>query len=176
VSQLGQLVELLRLLPSDARPRGEAVELQTTLPLVVALHAMHADLRDVACTVRHDREASPVHLRQSSFVHAMLVLIDAAKRDAMSGSGSVTVSYGGDAAQVVVVVESDRAVAASPGAPNADPGAVAQHVVTTIAQIDPTLSVGAASRDGPTHGVRLELRLSTLAEARRREREDTAER
>lgn len=174
VGQLGQLVELLRLLPSDARPRGEAVELQSTLPLVVALHAMHADLRDVACTVRHDREASPVHLRQSAFVHAMLVLIDAAKRDAMSGSGSVTVSYGGDAAHVVVIVESDRAVGASPV--DADPGALGQRVVATVALIDSTLSVGAASRDGPAHGVRLELRLTTLAEVRRREREGTAER
>ena len=170
VSQLGQLVEMVRLLPSDARPRGEAIELRTMLPAVVALHALHADLRDVACTIHHDRDAQPVHLGRSAFIHAVLVLIDAAKRDALRNRGSVALSYRGDATWVTVAVESLAGATSSAPKSSAGDGPDLRHVSAAVAQLDPSLTVDVQSRrDDPRRGLRLELRLPTLLEVRRRE-------
>ena len=177
VSQLGQLVDMLRLLPSDVRPRGEAIELQKMLPAVVALHALHADLRDVSCIIEHDRDAHPVHLGRSVFVHTVLVLIDAAKREALRDRGSVSVTYGGDASWVTVAVES--MAGASPPASSSPAGAdleMARHVGAAVARLDPSLTVE-VHRHGQRlgRGVRLAVRLPTLAEVRRRERASTPE-
>jgi hypothetical protein len=173
VSQLGQLVELLRLLPADARPRGEAIELKTLLPTVVALHALHADLRDVPCTIQHDREAHPVHLSRSTFVHAVLVLIDAAKRDALRDRGAVSLSYVGDAAWVTVAVESLPGAAPQPAVGSAGADLELTRLVrNAVADLDPALAVAIQRRSQrPGSGLRLELRLPTLLEVRRRERE-----
>ena len=177
VSQLGHLVELLRLLPSDARPRGEAIELKTLLPAVIALHALHADLREIPCTIRHDGDAHPVHLGRSAFVHAVLVLLDAAKRDVLRERGSVSLTYAGDSAWVTIAVESLAGVAQN--APSASPGAeldLRRLVGAAVAQLDPSLVVDVQRRSQrPGSGLRLELRLPTLLEARRRERETRGE-
>jgi hypothetical protein len=176
VSQLGQLVELVRLLPSDAHAPGEAIELQTLLPVVVALHALHADLRDVACTVHHEREALPVHLGRSTFVYALLVLLDTAKRDALRGRGSVAVTYGGDAAWVTIAVDSDFPAQPTTGDSTPDADTVRQRVGALLAQIDPSLGVAVARHgDGRGNGLRLSMRLPTLLEVRRRERGPSAE-
>jgi hypothetical protein len=177
VSQLGQLVELLRLLPSDTRPRGEAIELKTLLPAVVALHALHADLRDVPCTIQHDRDAHPVHVSRSTFVHAVLVLIDAAKRDVLRDRGGVSLTYGGDSAWVTVAVES--LAGAAPPAPGGSAGTdldLRRLLSAAVAELDPSLTVDIQRRgQGPGSGLRLELRLPTLLEVRRRERETKGE-
>ena len=173
VSQLGQLVDMLRLLPSDMRPRGEPIELKTLLPAVVALHALHADLRDVPCTVHHDRDTHPVHLSRSVFVHAILVLLDAAKRDVLRDRGSVSLTYTGDSAWVTVGVES--VVGAAPAVSGGSAGAdleVKRRVGAAVAELDPSLAVDVQRRNQrPGGGLRLELRLPTLLEMRRRERE-----
>ena len=177
VSQLGQLVEMLRLLPSDARPRGEPIELKTLLPAVVALHALHADLRDVHCTIQHDRDAHPVHVSRSTFVHAVLVLIDAAKRDVLRDRGSVLLTYAGDSAWVAIAVESLAGV--SPPATDGSTGAdleLRRFVSAALAELDPSLTVDIQRRgQRPGSGLRLELRLPTLLEVRRRERESSGE-
>jgi hypothetical protein len=177
VSQLGQLVEMVRLLPSDARPRGEAIELRTMLPAVVALHALHADLRDVACTVQDDRNAQPVHLGRSVFVHAVLLLVDVAKRDALRGRGSVSLSYRGDSTWVTVAVESLGGVTLPTGGGSADEEReLRRGLAAAVAQLDPSLIVDVKPRsERPGNGLRLELRLPTLLEVRRRERETAGE-
>ena len=177
VSQLGQLVEMLRLLPSDVRPRGEAIELRTMLPAVVALHALHADLRDVACTVQDDRDAQPVHLGRSVFVHAVLLLVDVAKRDALRGRGSVSLSYRGDSTWVTVAVESLGGVTLPTGGSSADDEReLRRGLAAAVAQLDPSLVVDVKPRsERPGNGLRLELRLPTLLEVRRRERETAGE-
>ena len=174
VSQLGQLVEMLRLLPSDVRPRGEAIELRTLLPAVVALHA---DLRDVACTVQDDRNAQPVHLGRSVFVHAVLLLVDVAKRDALRGRGSVSLSYRGDSTWVTVAVESLGGVTLPTGGGSADEEReLRRGLAAAVAQLDPSLIVDVKPRsERPGNGLRLELRLPTLLEVRRRERETAGE-
>lgn len=177
VSQLGQLVEMVRLLPSDARPRGEAIELRTLLPAVVALHALHADLRDVACTVQDDRNAQPVHLGRSVFVHAVLLLVDVAKRDALRGRGTVLLSYRGDSTWVTVAVESLGGVTLPTGGGSADEEReLRRGLAAAVAQLDPSLIVDVKPRsERPGNGLRLELRLPTLLEVRRRERETAGE-
>jgi len=177
VSQLGQLVEMLRLLPSDAQPRGEPIELKTLLPAVVALHALHADLLDVPCTIHHDRDAHPVHLSRSTFVHVVLVLIDAAKRDVMRDRGSVSLTYGGDSAWVTVAVESLAGAApAGPGGSGGTDLDLRRLLGAAVAELDPSLTVDVQRHSQrPGSGLRLELRLPTLLEVRRRERETTGE-
>jgi hypothetical protein len=177
VSQLGQLVEMLRLLPSDIRPRGEAIELKSLLPSIVALHALHADLRDVPCTIQHDRNAQPIHLSRSVFVHAVLVLIDVAKRDALRDRGSVSLTYAGDSTWVTVVAESlPGAVSPTSGGSTGAELELKCLVDAAVAELDPSLAVDVQRRGQRSGtGLRLELRLPTLLEVRRREREAKGE-
>ena len=177
VSQLGQLVEMVRLLPADTRPRGEAIELRVMLPAVVALHALHADLRDVACSVQHDRDAQPIHLSRSAFVHAVLLLIDVAKRDALRSRGSVSLSYRGDSTWVTVAVESlGGATLPAPEGSTADDLELRRDVAAAVAELDPSLVVDVKPRgEQPGSGLRLELRLPTLLEVRRREHDTAGE-
>lgn len=177
VSQLGQLVELLRLLPSDIRPRGEAIELKTLLPGVIALHALHADLREIPCTIHHDRDAQPVHLGRSVFVHTVLVLIDAAKREALRDRGSVSLTYTGDSEWVAIAVESlPGASSPAAGGTGATDLEVRRLVGAAVAALDPSLSVDVQRRgQRPGSGLCLELRLPTLLAVRRRERQASGE-
>jgi hypothetical protein len=168
---------LSRALGSEVSQLGEAIELKTLLPAVVALHALHADLRDVPCTIQHDRDAHPVHVSRSTFVHAVLVLIDAAKRDVLRDRGGVSLTYGGDSAWVTVAVES--LVGAAPPAPGGSAGTdldLRRLLSAAVAELDPSLTVDIQRRgQGPGSGLRLELRLPTLLEVRRRERETKGE-
>lgn len=167
VSQLGALVDLLRLLATDSRQRGEAIGLQTVLPQVVALHALHPDLRDVPCTLVHDPETAPVHLTRSALVQSVLVLIDAAKRHALANKGSVTVACAGDPAWVTIAVESNRGPGAT--ARNDDVARLQEHIGPLIEHLDPSLALEIVSTNGDSNGVRLALKLATLKEVRRRE-------
>jgi nitrogen-specific signal transduction histidine kinase len=162
VAQLGALVDLLRLLAADVRQRGEAIELQAVLPQIVALHALHADLRDIACTVAHDRDAQPVHITRSALVQAVLILVDTAKRDVMASQGSVSLRYEGDPTWVTVAVERNRGAASSDGKDDVAP--LRDRVGKLVALLDPALGVDVGMVDGPSSGVRLALRLPTLAE------------
>lgn len=173
VAQLGALVELVRLVPADSRQRAEALELQAVLPQIVALHAMHPDLRDIPCTLAHDGRAAPVHLKRSALVYATLLLLDAAKRDAAS-NGSVAVGYGGDPVSVTIVVESRRGP--DPAGATDDATALRERISAVLSQLDPVLAaeVGPVT-EGESRGVRIALRLPTLAEVRRRERADAGE-
>jgi nitrogen-specific signal transduction histidine kinase len=167
VSQLGALVDLLRLLAADARQRGEAIELQAVLPQIVALHALHADLRDVVCTVAHDRETPPVHVTRSALVQAVLILVDAAKRDVVASQGSVSLRYEGDPTWVTVAVESNRGLVASDGID--DVAQLRDRVGRLVTQLDPALGFDVGTVHVPSSGLRLALRLPTLTEVRRRE-------
>jgi hypothetical protein len=168
VGQLHALVELVRLLPVDPRARAEAIELQTMLPQVVALHAMHGDLRDVACALHHDRDTPPVHLVRSVLVYAMLILVDAAKRDALPTLGSVTVGYRGDPSWVSIAVESRR----GPGGAASQSDATAQRdrIGALFGHFDSSLDLRVDPVAGEWNGLRHALRLPTLAEAKRRDR------
>lgn len=164
VGQLGALVELVRLLTTDPRARPEAIQIRTVLPQIVALQALDAELRDVPCIVRHDGEAPPVHLVRSALVKVVLVLVDAAKRDAL-GKGSVSVAYAGDARSVIVAVESHCPGGSPPAAD--DVARLEQRLATLVAQVEPSLAVRASARDGhESSGVRLEVGLPVRADAR----------
>lgn len=170
VGQLHALVELVRLLPVDPRARAEAIELQAMLPQIVALHAMHGELRDVSCSVQHDRAALPVHVLRPVLVYGMLILIDTAKRDALPSQGSVTVGYRGDPEGVSIGVESRHGDGAASTA--TDAATHRDRIGTMFRQLDPTLDPGVDQVAGEWKGLRLALRLPTLAEVRRRERRD----
>ena len=170
VGQLHALVELVRLLPVDPRARAEAIELQTILPQIVALHAMHGELRDVGCSVAHDRETPPVHIVKPTLVYAMLILVDGAKRDALPSQGAVTVGYGGDPSWVSVTVESRRGSGAV--ATGTDAATQRDRIGALFRQVDPTLDFGVEPLAGEWNGLRLALKLPTLAEVKRRARPD----
>ena len=170
VGQLHALVELVRLLPVDPRARAEAIELRTMLPQIVALQAMHGELRDVGCSVTHGGEIPPVHCVKPVLIYSMLILVDAAKRDALPSQGSVTVGYGGDSTSASIVVESRRGAAAAITA--SDVAGHRDRIGALFRQVNSPLDVGVDPVSGDWSGLRLALTLPTLAEARRRERPD----
>ena len=111
------------------------------------------------------------------FVHAVLLLVDVAKRDALRGRGTVLLSYRGDSTWVTVAVESLGGVTLPTGGGSADDEReLRRGLAAAVAQLDPSLVVDVKPRsERPGDGLRLELRLPTLLEVRRRERETAGE-
>lgn len=172
VGQLHALVELVRLLPVDPRARAEAIELRTMLPQIVALQAMHGELRDVGCAVTHGGEIPPVHCVKPVLIYSMLILVDAAKRDAMPSQGSVTVAYSGDPSWVSIAVESRRGAMARVPASASDAANQRDRIGALFRQVNSSLELGVDPVSDGWNGLRLAVRLPTLAEVRRRERPD----
>ena len=180
--RLGDVLRLLRLVPSDVRVEAGAVELQPLIPDVVALHAYNSALLQVECAIEYNREAMPAFGNRIQIVRALLLVIDAAKQHARTSSGRVMIRYTGDAERVRVEVSTEPpttpAASSVPPAPNG--GAVAappsargdgapsgQELRLAIARVAGELPVDVQAENG---GLRVALTLPTLAAGRRAER------
>ncbi len=180
--RLGDVLRLLRLVPSDVRVEAGAVELQPLLPDVVALHAYNSALLQVECAIEYNREAMPVFGNRIQIVRALLLVIDAAKQHARTNSGRVVIRYAGDAERVRVEVSTEpsatpAAASASP-LPNGDalaPAAstargdapIGEELRLAIARVAADLLVEVQVERG---ALRVALTLPTLAAGRNAER------
>jgi hypothetical protein len=146
---LGNVNALFALLP-ERRSEPEALELSSALDDALRLHAHHPRLRRATCDVRSDDALSPVRAPRWALVRALVLLVHAVKRageSAQERAGS-SIHLLADGPDVVVRAE-------VPGDPSDEFVALAgrcggrvEHDVVVVT-----------------------LRLPTLAELRRRERE-----
>jgi hypothetical protein len=168
VARLGALMQLYRMLPAEQQIRPEPVRLQELTPQVLELHAYHADLRGVGCEITHDAEALPILVRPSALLRVLLVLLEnAAGETRRAGRRTpVRLSYAGDAADVRIVLTADAVQPydqrAREGLIDASRAALA-HARGKIGYVIDTITEPATFR--------YEIRLPTLPEVRRLERE-----
>ena len=149
--RLGDVLRLLRLVPSDVRVEAGAVELQPLIPDVVALHAYNSVLLQVECAIEYNREAMPVYGNRIQIVRALLLVIDAAKQHARTSSGRVVIRYTGDAERVRVEVGTE---------PSATPAAFSTRPLPNGGVVAPTPSAG---EDGAPIGQELRLAIAKVA-------------
>lgn len=164
--RLEVILRLMRLLPDDGRGEPGAIELQSLVPDVIALHGYQSALLQVECAAVYDRETMPVFANRPHFVHALLLAIDAAKRHAHARGGRVSVSYAGDAESVTIRVMTE------PSAAPAKAGTIAgENTAPTPAALRAAIAgVGGPSDAGITvdgERLRIELPVPTLAAGRR---------
>ena len=153
VERLEELLEKLRMLPADDALKPEPIQLSELLGEVVALHQYHVDFRNVECTVIGDPDALPVLTSRSAFIRALLILLTAAKRVALSrGETAVALRYGGDPSTVTITIEA---------------GALDEGSTTATEVSQPFELRAESDRLG---AVRYQLHLVTLIEGRRRTR------
>ncbi|MBK6486878.1 MAG: hypothetical protein IPF98_08420 [Gemmatimonadetes bacterium] len=171
VSRLNHLLHLFRCMPAEPFVGAEPVRLQDIVPQVLELHGHHADLRVIAVDVAADMETLPLLVRPSALLRCLLVVLESGAGNALragsSGEGGLTLSYSGDATWVTVVFEAPQ--------PEGQPiftgegslvHAVGSALSHAFAQVGATV-VGSQTGER----IRYELRLPTLPEARRLERE-----
>ena len=169
VARLGQLLQLFRCVPAEPFADAEPVRLQDIVPQVLELHGHHADLRGIAVAVEGDDETLPLLVRPSALLRCLLVVLESGAGNVLrSGDASkMRLSYSGDATWVRIVFEAPQ--------PEGQPvftgegslvHAVRSAVLHAFGEVDATVeSTGAGER------IRYELRLPTLPEARRLQRE-----
>lgn len=94
-------LRLLRLLPRDPEGAPIPLHLPELLPEVLALVALHREIREVRYDVHGDPDVLPLVAEESALQRALLVLLVRAGEAARSG---VSVHYGGDERFVVLEV------------------------------------------------------------------------
>jgi C4-dicarboxylate-specific signal transduction histidine kinase len=154
LAQLHRVSGLFALLP-ERRTEAEALELSTVLDDAIQLHAHHPRLRAERCDVRYEGTPMPVRAPRWLLLRTLVMLVHAAKRagETAQGRGGATIVVHSDEASVSVSV---HGVAKVP----ADLAALAERAGGELAHEDDTVLV----------------RLPSLAELRRREREARGER
>jgi len=146
---LGEVNALIALLP-ERRSEPEALELSSALGDAMRLHAHHPRLRRVACAVTADGALPPVRAPRWALVRALVILVHTAKgaREGPDRGDGATIHLVAEGGEVAVRAEV-----------RADP---TEELVVLAARCG-----GRVERDGDV----LTLRLPTLTELRRRERE-----
>ena len=167
VSRLGRLLRLYRSLSTDGLTPPEATRLQDMLPMALALHEHHPDLKHMKCDVRGDARTVPVLVRQVSLLRATLLLLESvagsAHRTECGGGRRTLVTFGNGDGFVWVRFEG-----------NAPPdqlifsgsGTVLHTVRNELSHASGTAD-GTIRRDGPDVRIEYEVRLPTLPSARR---------
>ena len=156
--RLDALLRLLRLVPLDpARPPEPARPADLTAD-AVALFALHARGREARVAAEALDDAPPVRVHLAAVVRALVVLLDAAR-----GAGDrVRLEHGGTDADLAL-----RVAGAGSAATHAAEPAIAAAVAAARALV---AADGGEVEHDATNGA-LVLRLPTLAELRRRERD-----
>ena len=169
VRELHGLLQLFRLMPAESFAEAEASRLQDVMPQVLQLHCHHADLRVIPFELHEDSEACPILVRQSALLRCLLVVLEAAAGNALrSGTDHpLQISYAQIDMDVVIRI-------AGPAAPTqlifSGEGSLIHAVRTALAHAHGSVEGHATPMDGYDR-VAYEVRLPTLAEARRLERE-----
>lgn len=162
-SRLQRTVQLLRLLVRRWAGEPEPIQLADVLADVAELLSHHPDLRAESIRVSADPGLPPVLSERSALTHAFcLLLIPAARAAERAGGEPLEIRCSATAAEVRVEIP-------FPGDADQPPAAA----------VDPLAARGLIERAGGELSAReeagalagLEVRLPTLTEARRRERE-----
>jgi hypothetical protein len=164
LERIDRLLRLYRLLESADGAPAEPARIADALPDAVRLFQHHLAVRDVPCAVESALDLSPVLLPPAALTQALLVLMCAAARRAANTSpnGGIVLRCGGDADWVVVAVETRGLAKVLNEAEPRELGAarwLLRHGAVTV-DTAPT----------PGGGLRVSMRVETLATARRRER------
>jgi hypothetical protein len=170
VARLSGLLQLYRTLPAEPFVTTEAVRLQDVIAEVVELHGHHADLRGITVVLDAGEDTPPVLVRPSALLRSLLVLLESAAGNALRSGvddAKLHLRYGGDAKGVFISFES--------------PTPSGQLLFTSEGSLVHAVRLSLAHAHGSAdaeltadeRGVRLryEVRLPTLAESRRLERE-----
>jgi hypothetical protein len=149
IAQLHQVNGLFALLPAR-RADAEALELPAVMEDALRLHEYHPRLRGERCVVTYEKAPTPVRVQRWALLRALVMLVHAAKRagESVQGRGGAPISVRSDDTTVSVHV-------GTTSEPSGDLVALAERCGGSIAQ-----------NDGE-----LELRLPSITEVRRRERE-----
>lgn len=172
VTRLSALLLLYRLLPAEPTLQSEATRLQDVLPQALELHGYHSDLRNIACQLDEDREAQPVLVRPSALLRSLLVLMAAGAGNAARSRSEhpLLLSYRSEGDEVIIVFE-------APSPPGqlifSGEGSLVHAVRSALSHAHCVVEAEMLQRDG-RDVIRYELRLPTLREARRLEREAIA--
>ena len=164
-AKLEELLRLYRLLARSDLATPEPICVADAVSDALALVARHPDAGDLAWTVAGDADTPPVLLIPSALVHALVFLLCAAAVNAAAAAEppELRLTFGGDPDWVTIAVDT-RSSAAQ------DQSAQALEAAT----VDFLLPGSVVTRlPSPTQagGVRLEVRLPTLANQRRHERD-----
>jgi hypothetical protein len=155
VDRLEQTTGLLRLLPRDAYDQPEPVLLADVLPSVLALHRLRGDAREIEFEVRESADPAPAWVSPGLLSHALLMTLDAATRVALrAAAASVEIASTGSDEHVGVVVELP------------DGAKLDEAESALLASAEALLRQAGGEL---VSGARIEVRLPTLAAARRRE-------
>jgi hypothetical protein len=139
------------------------------MPQVLQLHCHHADLKEIGFELHEDKEACPILVRQSALLRCLLVVLEAAAGNALrSGTEHpLQISYLQQITDVVISI-------AGPATPSqlifSDEGSLIHAVHTALAHAHGSVEGHATRMDGYDR-LRYDIRLPTLAESRRLERE-----
>jgi signal transduction histidine kinase len=155
VKRLQATVRTLTLLPRHADATPEPVHLPDLLPGVVELYGLHHGVRDTACVVETQDGILPLYCEPTLLAHLLLTLLVAAGEAAREAGTGVRLLARGDAREVTVTIEPQGEIA----------GEAAMRVEALRPWAD---ELGGAVSGGAG---RYRLRLPTLPEVRRRERE-----
>lgn len=169
VARLSHLLQLYRCMPAEPFAGAEPVRLQDIVPHVLELHGHHSDLRGVSVDVDGDADTLPVLVRPSALLRCLLVVLEAGAGSTLrAGSvGPLVLRYTGDGSWVRVLLEAPQPEGQ---AIFTGEGSLVHAVRTTLAHAFAEVGVGSVNT-AEGERIRYELRLPTLPEARRRERE-----
>lgn len=163
-AKVDALLRLYRLLERSEGAPAEPARVDDAVSDALALLAYHPEVRFVACTASGEGDVPPVLLVPSALVHALLVLLCAAAERAGPGAAGIQVHYSGTPEWVTIAVETRAPV------PEGQTVEVEElRAVRWLLRSAAIVEAEARATDG---GMRLELRLPTLANLRRRERGD----
>ena len=163
IDRMEELLRLYRVLPFVGSHAAEPSQLSEAVSAAVALFEHHYGLRDVPCRVEGDPATPPVLYHSTAMVQTLLLLLSAAGRhlNPEEASAGVVLRYAGDADMVNITAETAGPAAMLAEWPEEIHGVrwLARDAASDV-QVEPT----------PHGGVRVRLRVGSLAFLRRRER------
>ncbi len=172
VTHLNHLLQLFRCMPAEPFAGSEPVRLQDIVPQILELHGHHADLHGIAVEVDADPETHPLLVRPSALLRCLLVVLESGAGNALrsGGAGALNFTYSGDTRWVRLVFEAPQ----PSGQPIFSGEGSLQHAVReALAHAFAEVTVNVVS-SASGERIRYQLRLPTLPEARRMERENSA--
>jgi hypothetical protein len=164
VAKLEELLRAYRLLDRSKSAPAEPTQVADAVSDALTLLAMHPVFHDVECTVAGDRGTSPVLVIPPTLTHAVVFMLCTAAARLAHGTTprGLHVSYRSDPAWVTIAVESTTPVRGDM------PAEVTE--LSTVRWLVLGASVAESASRTAAGGVRLEMRVPTLASARAHER------
>lgn len=165
--RLERVIHLLRLLPSGRTPYP--VRIEEVLPQVLELHRVHSEFPETEYEPFCPDGVLPVRVEPSLLARALLVFLTVAVRRVRGEGGTrILIHCGGDERYTAVTAQCGDA---RPAEGSAEESAEGPYLAAAVELLARGGLEGAAVAD---EGGDLTLRLPTLLETRRREREARA--